>query len=342
MIRVALIGLGLIGRERVMAIDALRQRGRSVATVGLYDVDRARARETQTLYNAPVLDSLQGLIRLLPDWFVVSTPHDTASELLPRLLATGANVLIEKPLGRTYNEAVALTRLSAPGQLWVGFNYRFFSGISTLIGDMRHGLFGRPIAVNAIVGHGGAPGMEKSWKLDPVRAGGGALIDPGIHLLDLALVVADEPLKVVGATAWSGFWKTGVEEECHLLLAGAHTPVVDLQTSIVRWRSTFRFEFYGDEGYGIVEGRGRSYGPQSYRIGRRWGWQTASSQASPSTLCPKRPATTSSHENWMRCCSESATRSSVRVTATKHWRGCCCSTSVAPFLDCNSLAVDAR
>ena len=180
--------------------------------------------------------------------------------------------------GRSYNEAEALTRFSAPGQLWVGLNYRFFGGVSTLIRDVRRGVFGRPVAINAILGHGGAPGMEKSWKLDLIRAGGGALIDPGIHLLDLALVLADEPLKVIGGTAWNGFWNQGIEEECHLLIAGVDTPVVNLQTSIVRWRSVFRLEFHGDEGYGVVEGRGRSYGPQSYRTGRRWGWQAATSQ----------------------------------------------------------------
>ena len=28
----------------------------------------------------------------------------------------------------------------------------------------------------------------------------------------------------------------------------------------------------GTEGYGIIEGRGRSYGPQKYIKGERWGW----------------------------------------------------------------------
>ena len=121
--------------------------------------------------------------------------------------------------------------------------------------------------------------MEKTWKLDPERAGGGALIDPGVHLLDLASLIAGGPLRPVGGAAWKGFWNTGVEEECHLLLAGQRLPVANLQVSIVRWRSTFRLEVHGEDGYGIVEGRGRSYGIQTYRRGRRWGWKTAESQA---------------------------------------------------------------
>jgi predicted dehydrogenase len=277
-IRVGLVGLGLIGRERLLALEALRRRGRPVAVAAALDPDPVRRREAEER-DVPTAADLDALLAVRPDWFVVATPHDTAVEIVPRLLATGARVLVEKPLGRSLAEAEALARAAAPGQLWVGLNYRFFAGIEALIGDVRRGAFGRPIALDAVVGHGGAPGMERSWKLDRVRAGGGALIDPGIHLLDLALLLAGEPLEVRGGSAWSGFWKTGVEEECHLLLSGERLPAANLQVSIVRWRSVFRLELHGEDGYGIVEGRGRSYGPQTYRRGRRWGWRTAPSQA---------------------------------------------------------------
>ena len=34
----------------------------------------------------------------------------------------------------------------------------------------------------------------------------------------------------------------------------------------------------GSDGYGVVTGRGRSYGPQRYVVGERWGWQNHASQ----------------------------------------------------------------
>ena len=126
-------------------------------------------------------------------------------------------------------------------------------------------------------GHGGGPG-QGSWKLDPVRAGGGVLIDPGIHLLDIITRLEGHPPKFVGGVAWSGFWNTGIEEDVHFIAAGSTSPVYDVKVSIVRWRSLFRLEVHGLEGYGIVEGRGRSYGPQRYLRGPRWGWQNHKSQ----------------------------------------------------------------
>ena len=141
-------------------------------------------------------------------------------------------MLIEKPMGRDAGEALALMAAAQrPGQLRVGLNYRFFDGVEALLADVRAGNFGELISLDVVLGHGGSPGDERSWKLDPVRAGGGCLIDPGIHVLDLLLQIAGPEVEVVGARTWSGFWNTGIEEEAHLLFAG---PVLPLRTCSYR------------------------------------------------------------------------------------------------------------
>jgi hypothetical protein len=86
----------------------------------------------------------------------------------------------------------------------------------------------------------------------------------------------------VGATTWSGFWNTGIEEDVQLLLK-ADDIRISLHVSIVCWRSTFRMELRGTEGYGLVCGRSRSYGSQKYVTGQRWGWCSAPSQAASET-----------------------------------------------------------
>ena len=115
-----------------------------------------------------------------------------------------------------------------------------------------------------------------------MKAGGGCLIDPGIHLLDLCYCLApDVALDFI--RGWSGFWKTGIEEETHLLLHSGEI-TFNMQVSVVRWRSQFRMEVHGTEGYGVVTGRGRSYGPMKYVRGRRWGWQNAANQEASEEL----------------------------------------------------------
>lgn len=275
--RIAVLGYGLIGRERVRAAVRLREEAQLVSAIAVFDPFVTDSREQTKALGAQWCMSLEEVRAFAPDWVVIATPHDTAVDLCAQALGWGVNVLMEKPFGRSLVEAERLAALETrPRQLFVGFNYRFFPGVAAALGDARAGLFGPLVSVNMVLGHGGSPGMKELWKLDPVKAGGGCLIDPGIHLLDLCHCI--EPgVTVAHRQAWSGFWNTGIEEETHVALRGQST-MFHLQASVTRWRSTFRIEIHGTEGYGVVNGRGRSYGPMKYIRGRRWGWQTSASQ----------------------------------------------------------------
>jgi predicted dehydrogenase len=142
---------------------------------------------------------------------------------------------------------------------------------------MRSKSFGNIISVNMVLGHGGNPRDKTSWKLDPEKTGGGVLIDPGIHLLDLCNYMFAGKIQVGNVLTWRGFWNTGIEEEAHVLMQSEQS-IINLQLSVTRWRSTFRIEINGDEGYCVVEGRGRSYGRQQYRRGKRWAWMSGKPQ----------------------------------------------------------------
>ncbi len=279
MTKVGFVGLGLVGAERLAAVRTLSSRfpGERIETIGAIDPGVLHPSVT----DPPVLfDGLPDLIAAEPDLIVVAVPHDVAVDVTTTLLRSGMRVHLEKPLGRSGDEARAITSAASdPTRLTVGFNYRFLPGVTALLEDVSSGWFGEQVSVTMTLGHGGAPGDEDTWKLDPVRAGGGCLIDPGVHFLDLAMLLTDRDLDVVGGTIWSGHWGTGIEEEAHVLLVSGTGVSVSLNLSVVRWRSTFRIEVHGTEGYGVVKGRNRSYGPQEYRRGRRWGWQSASSQA---------------------------------------------------------------
>jgi predicted dehydrogenase len=276
MITVGIIGAGLIGRERLLAVKALADKGRPVSLAGIYDINQELCRQTSAEFGVSSFETVEQLFDSRPDWIIIGLPHDVAVEMALRALALGGNVLIEKPMGRDLNEARRL--LEAGGKrLNVGFNYRFFPGVRRALQDARKGAFGQMIAAQFAIGHGGSPGQEKTWKLDPVRAGGGCLIDPGVHLLDLILLLAPDHVEVEGAHSWAGFWKRGIEEDARILLSSSGWSI-SLDVSIVNWRSVFRIDLLGTEGYGLVAGRNRSYGHQTYTRGPRWGWRIAENQ----------------------------------------------------------------
>ena len=267
----------MVGRERVRSARPPARRGRLVSAFAVCDPFAAAERAKVTACGGHWCGSLAEVRAFAPDWVIIATPHNTAVQLCAEVLAWAGRVLLEKPFGRSLAEAARLAALARDERrIWAGFNYRFFPGIAAAIGDAHAGRFGPLVSVNMVLGHGGSPGMEQGWKFDPVKAGGGCLLDPGIHLLDLCHCLAPD-LTPGHSSVWSGFWKTGIEEEAHLLLHGGPT-IFNVQASVVRWRSTFRLEIHGADGYGVVTGRGRSYGPMKYLRGRRWGWQTAANQ----------------------------------------------------------------
>jgi predicted dehydrogenase len=277
-ITVCQIGAGLIGRERISALMRLAETGRRIELRAVYDPHLKEKPDLLQKNHLHLAGSLEEIFAAKPDWVFVSTPHDAAVELVKTALSKGHNVLLEKPMGRNLAEARKIVASQIrENQLYIGCNYRFYEGIHAALTDVRRKWFGNIISVNMVLGHGGSPADRTSWKLDPEKAGGGVLIDPGIHLLDLCTCMFGDETRVEKALLWEGFWKTGIEEEAHVLLKHANS-VVNLQLSVVKWRSTFRIEINGDEGYGIVEGRGRSYGRQRYVRGKRWGWMVGRSQ----------------------------------------------------------------
>jgi len=282
--QVGIVGLGLIGKERLRAVKLLQDKQLPVRVKAVMDPGQNDIQAIAEQAKAMVCSSIEEMIDCNPDLVIVAVPHDTAVGITMKLLSSNLNVLLEKPMGRSLAEANQIaTKCSHSAQLLIAHNYRFFSGVAMLLQDIKAERFGQPIGFSLLLGHGGSPGDEKSWKLDKEKAGGGALIDPGIHLIDICNLVG-EKLDYVGGASWSGFWKTNIEEECRLVMRSQNIPMIDLTVSIVRWRSTFRLEFFGKTGYGIVQGRGRSYGPQEYRRGQRWGWQSGKSQAESEEL----------------------------------------------------------
>ncbi|MGA2241504.1 MAG: Gfo/Idh/MocA family oxidoreductase [Verrucomicrobiota bacterium] len=277
-VKVCQIGAGLIGRERIVALMNLAKVGHKIELCAVCDPYLEETPDILKKNGLRLVKSVEEIFPVKPDWIFISTPHDVAVELAKKALSRGHNVLLEKPMGRNLREAEGLISCQVrENQLFVGCNYRFYDGISAILADMRNQLFGNIISVNMVLGHGGNPRDKTSWKLDPEKTGGGVLIDPGIHLLDLCNYMFGGKIQISNVLTWRGFWNTGIEEEAHVLMQSEQS-IINLQLSVIRWRSTFRIEINGDEGYGVVEGRGRSYGRQRYLRGKRWAWMSGKPQ----------------------------------------------------------------
>jgi 1,5-anhydro-D-fructose reductase (1,5-anhydro-D-mannitol-forming) len=264
-LRVLVIGHGLIGRQRAEALGALP----AVHLAGT--VDPAQP-DPSSVTGAPHYTDIAEVSPELYDAAIVAVPHDRATGLAEAVLHAGRPVLIEKPLAVSAGAARRLEGLAfaVPVPSFVGYNYRFLPAIQAILEIASSGRLGRLRNLDMLLGHGGHPTSQEGWKLDPARAGGGVLLDPGVHLLDLLLALAPG-VECTDVQATSGFWPTGIEEDAVATFRQEQL-LATVRVSHIRWVNTFRIELVGEDGYAIAEGRGGNYGPMGLRIGRRWAW----------------------------------------------------------------------
>jgi 1,5-anhydro-D-fructose reductase (1,5-anhydro-D-mannitol-forming) len=267
-LRVLVVGHGLVGRRRASALAELAGR----LPVALAAIVDPVSRPDGALGDVRHYAGLDDVPSDAYDAAVIAVPHDVAPALATKVLASGKPILGEKPLAATARQVMELGQLAAtlPKPSFVGYNYRFLPTVRELFERHAAGSLGPLRNIDLLVGHGGHRGSAEGWKLSPERAGGGVLLDPGVHLLDLLLGLAPG-VRFSHVAATRGFWKTGIEED--LVAVFEHEQLLaTVRVSHIRWVNTFRIEVYGDDGYAVIEGRGGNYGPQRIRIGRRWAW----------------------------------------------------------------------
>src|SRR5205814_3921876 len=108
-------------------------------------------------------------------------------------------------------------------------------------------------------GQGGRPGMEKEWRGSKQLAGGGELLDQGVHLIDLSRWFLGEFVDVEGHID-TFFWNMPVEDNGFALLKTAQGQVAWLHASCTEWKNLFCFEIFGRDGKLQIDGLGGSYG----------------------------------------------------------------------------------
>jgi predicted dehydrogenase len=265
-LRVAIVGCGLIGEKRALALRAIDE------LVGCYDVDRTTAEDFAARHRCRAFSTVEEMLSAEPQVVVVAVCHDQLAELALRALAAGAHVLVEKPAGISTAQIDRLIEGErASGRLVkVGFNHRFHPGLARAAEEVlsqRHGQF---MHLRARYGHGGRTGYEREWRADPRRSGGGELVDQGMHLLDLTHWLAG-PLPLHAALLRTHFWETPVEDNAALILGEPQSrtlPWAMLHVSWTEWKNLFSIEIYCRTAKIQVDGLGGSYGSERLRIYR--------------------------------------------------------------------------
>lgn len=125
----------------------------------------------------------------------VCTPNNVHSVIAIDCLKAGKNVLCEKPAARTYGEALEMQRVQhETGKvLNIGVVNRFNDGVNMIKKYIDSGKLGEVFHVYvSFRAHRSIPGLGGAFTTKAI-AGGGALIDWGVHFLDIVMYCCGDP-----------------------------------------------------------------------------------------------------------------------------------------------------
>ncbi|MET3900177.1 putative dehydrogenase [Devosia sp. UYZn731] len=127
------------------------------------------------------------------DAVYVSTPHVFHGANALAVIEAGYDLLLEKPMVTTVDEALAL--VEAEKRTGKTVVIAFQGGLSPLVHDTkdraRRGDFGDLVSVNASIWEGWAKNYAGQWKQNPAISGGGFMFDTGAHMMNTVCVLAD-------------------------------------------------------------------------------------------------------------------------------------------------------
>ena len=267
-LRIGIAGYGVVGKRRRQFID---QHPR-LETVAVCDrtFDGSGTLPDGVRYHADFRHLLEEELDAL---FVCMT-NDIAPDVTVAGLDRGLHVFCEKPPGREMADiarVIACEKAHPDLKLKYGFNHRYHHSVRDALSIVASGSMGRIINLRGVYGKSKIINFQSDWRTKRAIAGGGILLDQGIHMVDLLRLFAGE-FDDVKSFVDNGFWNHDVEDNAYALMRTGNGVVAFLHSSATQWRHRFNLEIALSEGAlvlsGILSGS-KSYGAETMTIARR-------------------------------------------------------------------------
>jgi predicted dehydrogenase len=248
-IRIGVIGAGAIAQ---LAHLPVLSRMRTTALAAICDNDRPTARALAERFGIPdTVTDIEDLLELELDAVVIATPNHLHEPHVLSALAAGVDVLCERPLSLTSRgvERILAAAQRAGRKVFVGNNHRFRTDVQGLSRYLHGGELGKLTGMRGGAFH--VRHAAEGWRLRRAEAGGGAFLNSGAPLLDLALWLADFPdLSRVTASMTRGRGASAVEDSLvtQMEFANGSTLTLDVSDAYVGASDRWWFEVLATKG----------------------------------------------------------------------------------------------
>jgi predicted dehydrogenase len=154
--------------------------------MGVADEDAARGQHFAQDFATHFYPSYEALIEAKPDAVVICTENNKHRPLVEMAASRGVHVLCEKPIATTLEDARLEVEACEKGGvlLMTAFPMRFSPPLLEVKARLDAGDLGQVYCFNA-TNQGELPTKHRQWFVDPELAGGGAIMDHTVHLVDI-------------------------------------------------------------------------------------------------------------------------------------------------------------
>ncbi len=185
-----------------------------VTWIGAADDDPVRGKQLAEGSGAQFYSSYRELLEQKPDGAIVCSENARHRPLVEMAASAGIHVMCEKPLATTLKDARAIVDAceQAGVRLMTAFPMRFSPPVISIKSQLDAGEFGQVFCFNA-TNQGELPLKYRAWFVDRELAGGGAVMDHTVHLVDVMRWFLGEEVAEVYAQTNKIFHADEVEVE---------------------------------------------------------------------------------------------------------------------------------
>ncbi len=220
-----------------------------------FDIAQRVKNEFSAKYAFSVEDELLALDEI--DAVYIATPVFCHKDQVKKAADAGKHIFLEKPMGLTVNESLEIAEYCRTNgvKLGVGLMMRFSAYHQRMRELIFEGAIGNVVSMRAQLTCM-YPEIPNSWRQDKNKSGGGALMDMGIHCIDLLQFISGTSTNDVSAYIQNQTFNYNVEDSAAVLLKmdNGATAFVDTNFNIPDSAARCRLEFYGTKGSILAEG----------------------------------------------------------------------------------------
>lgn len=256
-------GICFVGCGRIAESHA-KQLRKLYGNINLFfqDSDIAKALALKTQFRGenafPELEHVLDSEKV--DIVFITTPHAFHADIACAAAKKKKDIILEKPIARNLNEIKKITDAVAKYKVrcTVAENYMFKSFVPKIINSVKNGDIGKPLSLE--INKYNRDSIS-GWRANLNLMGGGALLEGGVHWVNLLVSLADsDPVSVIAV-------KPEVEYETNIPFEDSLTVLVKFKNGMTgklfhSWRVPNRFKgvglskIYGSEGVITFESNG--------------------------------------------------------------------------------------